>query len=241
MSARIADESHSTDGPTTRRWNDQRWILDNVIWANGVDWDQPRSRYFNAACGVEANADFEIIRNCVRKFADIGPAFEATAHRREAKAIAAATSGYKVTARDNFFMAAIHWGASMWPYHSVCSEIIALNKRKRECYAQYAKLADHPIKEVWVPFEHKALPAWLHLPPGYAGGKVPVVISLPGMDTFKEIFVALSNDRWMTRGVAVLAVDGPGQAESRVLGYKVTVDRFISAATPIVDSLAPPP
>jgi dienelactone hydrolase len=241
MSARVGDDLQSTEGPTTRRWDDQRWILDNVIWANGIDWDQPRSRYFNAACGVEANADFEIIRNQVRKFADIGPAFEATARRREAKAMEAAGSGYRVTARDNFFMAAIHWGASMWPYHSVCPQIIELNKKKRECYAQYAKLADHPIKEAWIPFAGKALPGWLHLPPGHAGGKVPVVISLPGMDTFKEIFVALSGDRWMTRGVAVLAVDGPGQAESRVLGYTVSVDNFLKAGKAIVDWLVQQP
>ena len=224
-------------GPRPRRWDDQRWVLDNVILANGIDWDQPRSRYFNAPCGIEANADFEIIRDVVRKFADIGPAFETTARRREAKAVEAAAAGHQVTARDNFFMAAIHWGASMWPYDSVCAEIVGLNQKKRECYSQYAKLADHRIEEVWIPFQDKALPGWLHLPPGYSGGKVPVVISLPGMDTFKEIFVSLSGDRWMTRGVAVLAVDGPGQAESRLLGYKVSVENFLAAGKAIVDWL----
>jgi len=30
------------DGPMTRRWIEQRWVLDNVIRANGIDWDQPR-------------------------------------------------------------------------------------------------------------------------------------------------------------------------------------------------------
>ncbi len=55
------------------------------------------------------------------------------------------------------------------------------------------------------------------------------------MDTFKEIFVSLSNDRWLTRDVAVLAVDGPGQAESLVLGYKVSVPNFIEAGKVIVD------
>jgi dienelactone hydrolase len=231
------DDSQARDGPRTRRWDDQRWVLDNVICANGIDWDQPRSRYFNVPCGLEANADFEIIRKAVRKFADIGPAFETTARRREAKAVEAAAAGYKVTARDNFFMAAIHWGASMWPYHSVGPEIIHLNKKKRECYSEYARLADHRVEEVWIPFQGRALPAWFHLPPGYSGGKIPVVISLPGLDTFKEIFVSLSGDRWMTRGVAVLAVDGPGQAESRLLGYKVSVENFLATGKAVVDWL----
>ena len=28
---------------TTRRFSEQRWLLDNIIRANGVDWDQPRT------------------------------------------------------------------------------------------------------------------------------------------------------------------------------------------------------
>jgi hypothetical protein len=75
--------------PQVRRFNEQRWVLDNIIRANGIDWDQPRSLYLSSPCGVEANADFAGIRERVRKMADIGPAFEAVASRREAKAKAA--------------------------------------------------------------------------------------------------------------------------------------------------------
>ena len=31
--------------PTTKRWIEQRCVLDNIVQANGVDWDQPRSQY----------------------------------------------------------------------------------------------------------------------------------------------------------------------------------------------------
>src|SRR3974377_1922826 len=83
--------------PRVRRFEEQRWLLDNVIRANGIDWDQPRSLYLNGPCGSEANADFAGIRERVKKMADIGPAFEAAARRREAKrqggAAAAAEGG----------------------------------------------------------------------------------------------------------------------------------------------------
>ena len=97
---------------TTKRFSQQRWALDNIIRANGVDWDQPRSIYLSAPCGVEANADFAAIRARVQKMADIGPAFESTAKRREARARAAEADGNPVTARDNWYMAAIHYGAA---------------------------------------------------------------------------------------------------------------------------------
>ena len=102
-------------GPMTKRWTEQRWLLDNVIQANGIDWDQPRSIYWNVPCGIEASADFAAIRLRVKKYADCAPAFEATARRREAKARAAEEAHELVTARDNYFMAAIHWGAAQWP------------------------------------------------------------------------------------------------------------------------------
>lgn len=223
------------DGAEVRRWTEQRWLLDNVIAANGIDWDQPRSRYFNSACGIESNADFESIRQKVRKFADFGPAFEAIAARRQRKAEEALDEGHYVTARDNFYMAAIHWGAAIWPHHFTNEDVVRLNSNRRNCYRAYAKLADHQIHEVWIPFQGKQLPAWLHLPPQYSNEKVPVVISLPGMDTFKELFVSLSNDRWLSRNVAVLAVDGPGQAESLVLGTTVSVENFLEAGRAIFD------
>src|SRR3984893_19134066 len=89
--------------PHVRRWMEQRWLIDNIIRANGIDWDQPRSLYLSGPCGVEANADFAAIRARVQKMADIGPAFESTAIRREAKARAAETDGNLVTARDNWY------------------------------------------------------------------------------------------------------------------------------------------
>ena len=223
---------------TTTRFSQQRWALDNIIRANGIDWDQPRSIYLSAPCGVEANADFAAIRARVQKMADIGPAFESTAKRREAKARAAEADGNAVTARDNWYMAAIHYGAAEWPYDDSGPQHVELHNKKRECFANYARLADHKIEAVSIPFKIKSIPGWFHLPPGYSGGKVPVVIAIPGMDSFKEVNVALANDRWMQRGVAVLSIDGPGQYESPLLGVYVSMQNWIEAGPAVVDWLS---
>jgi dienelactone hydrolase len=224
-------------GAMTRRFSEQRWALDNIIRANGIDWDQPRSLYLSAPCGVEANADFAAIRTRVQKMADIGPAFEATAKRREAKARDAEADGNKVTARDNWFMAAILYGAAEWPYDDFTDQHLVLHKKKRECYTNYARLADHKVEAVSIPFKGKSIPGWFHLPANYAGDKVPVVISIPGMDSFKETGVALANDRWLSRGVAVLAIDGPGQYEAPLLGVYVSMQNWIDAGPAVVDWL----
>ena len=243
-SAALASGAAFADEPgaaITKRFAEQRWALDNIIRANGIDWDQPRSLYLAAPCGVEAGADFAAIRARVQKMADIGPAFESTAKRREAKAKAAEADGNRITARDNWFMAAIHYGAAEWPYDDSGARHIGLHQKKRECYANYARLADHRVEAVAVPFKGKSIPAWFHLPPGYNGGKLPVVIAIPGMDSFKESGVALANDRWLTRGAAVLTIDGPGQYESPLNGVYVSMQNWIDAGPALVDWLSARP
>jgi dienelactone hydrolase len=227
--------------PKVRRFNEQRWAIDNIIQANGIDWDQARSMYMQAPCGIEALADFAGVRLRVKKMADIGPAFEGVARRRETLARQAEEAGEMISARDNYFMAAVHWGGSQWTYDENNEQNIFLNNKKRECYTSYARLADHRVEAVWVPFKDTALPAWLHLPPNYTQGRLPCVVSLPGMDSYKEISVALYGDRWLNRGIAVLAVDGPGQYEAPIVGIRVSMENWIAAAPALYEYLAARP
>jgi hypothetical protein len=223
--------------PMTRRWGEQRWVLDNVIQANGVDWDQPRTSYWNAPCGPEASADFAAIRQRVKKFADISIEFEAQARRREERARAAEQRRDMVTARENYFIAAVHWGAAQWPIQEANDQNCEYNQLKRECFTNYAKIADHLVEPVWISIGAKNLPAWFHLPVGYAGGRVPAVVAIPGMDSFKEASVALYGDPLLSRGFAVLAVDGPGQYESPLLGIYMTMQGWQDTGKACMDWL----
>ena len=69
--------------PHMKRFEEQRWLLDNIVRSNGIDWDQPRSMYISGPCGAEGGADIAGVRERVKKMADIAPAFEAVARRRD--------------------------------------------------------------------------------------------------------------------------------------------------------------
>jgi hypothetical protein len=60
-----SDASLPVGHPATKRWIEQRWVLDNIIQANGIDWDQPRSQYWNAVCGIQAAASTVRHARCV--------------------------------------------------------------------------------------------------------------------------------------------------------------------------------
>nr|WP_246206215.1 alpha/beta hydrolase [Propylenella binzhouense] len=160
------------------------------------------------------------------------------ARKREAKAVAAEEAGQPVTARNNYFIAAIHWGAAQWPLEENNARNLADNERKRACYAAYARLADHHVEPVWIPLGEKRLPGWLHLPPGHQGGRLPLVVSLPGMDSFKEGIVQLYGDPMLQRGMAVLALDGPGQYESPVLDIYFTMENWRATGPALFDWIA---
>src|SRR5258708_9932647 len=226
-------------GPQLRSGTEQRWALDNLIRANGSDWDQPRPAGLVGACGPESQGDMGAIRSRVQKFADIGPAFEAVARRREAVARAADEAKDTISARDNFYMAAQYWASAQWPIDQNNEQNLFCNQKKRECFSAYARLADHYVEAVWLPLPSgQKFPAWFHLPANYSGSRTPAAVSIPGLDGFKEKTVALYDDRWLSRGVAVLAIEGPGQYECPTLGVFVNVPAWVAAGPAAMDWLA---
>lgn len=222
-------------GPKMRRWDEQRWLIDNTIRAVGVEWDQPRLGNYATACGPLAAGDIAAIRQRVQKYADINPVFEAAARRRETVAREAEADGHAITARDNYFIASVFWAASQWTLLANDGHNRDNNTRKRECFLAYAKHADHRVEAAWITLPGgKKMPGWFHLPygfgtAGYKSGRVPVVVSIPGMDGFKESNVALAGDRWLSRGIAVLVIDGPGQYESALCGIPFSVPAWKAA------------
>lgn len=229
VAASAAAGGAMAEEPHMRRWTEQRWLLDNIIQANGMDWDQGRSSGLVAAIGPESQADIAGIRARIKKFADFAPAFEAVARRRESVAIQAERDGFAVSARDNYYAAAQYWGSAQWSIHENSQQNYFYNSKKRDLFAKYAALADHHIEATWIPFQGKALPGWLHLPPDYTGGKIPAILAIPGMDGYKEKTIGLHGDRWLDRGFAVLAIEGPGQYECPLLGIYVTMQGWAEA------------
>src|SRR5262249_55896352 len=53
--------------------------------------------------------------------------------------------------------------------------------------------------------------------------------------------IALYGDRWLTRGIAALVVEGPGQSEAAVLGIPVTMQGWLDAGPAIMNWLAQRP
>jgi len=224
-------------GELSHRMAEQRWLIDKVIEACGVDSIWPITPFILAATGPDVAEDMVGMRLSIRKYADISRECARVAAKREAMAKRAEDEGHFVTARDNYFSAAVCYGFAQWPFHEDDNEKnIAYNVRKIECMDRFIKHAPRPIERVEIPFEGKSLPAFLHLPPN-SSQKVPCVINIPGMDIFKEQQTPVYGSKYIERGLAVLSIDGPGQSEAIMRKIRYTADNFAQAGRAAMDFL----
>ncbi len=226
-------------GQRMKRWGEQRWILDAVIATVGPEWDQARLAAKARPGGREAAGEFRLAGSRMKKFDDIAREFAASARRREAKANALADQGRMVSAGESYIIASLLWASARWPIFEVNDEILGYEDRMNSCYDKFIAFASHPIERVELPFGDKSLPAFFHLPhKPKSGEKFPAILIIGGMDGSKENMVSIYGDPLLSRGMAVLALDGPGQGECCTRGIHVTESNHADAAAAALDWLA---
>ncbi|MFE0379343.1 alpha/beta hydrolase [Streptomyces inhibens] len=200
------------------RFADQRWLLDLAIEQFGPEWDQDRLHYLSAPVSADHKGAILGLRNSIRKLDDFTREMVNLARHFELRGDGQRRAGHTASASDDHFAAAVLYGGAQWPIFANTELNVVLEQKKTDCYTAYAAGADHLVEPVEVPYEGRTLAGWFHLPAGHTdtGGPLPCVVMLSGMDGFKEMNVFASADRYLRRGMAVLALDGPGQGTSLV-------------------------
>ena len=207
----------------TKRWQEQRWILDQVIKVSGLDFDQGRSGKMLRNCGPGIAGELRGIGQRVQKFTDFPREFSRAAQKREQQGRAAEALGHTVEAREHYYVAATYYTAAQWGiFEDGNPQRMAWAESKRDCYDRYIGFADHPIERVDLSVPGGKQAALLHLPHKPAPGeRFPCILYQPGMDGVKEDN-PLMGDPLLQRGMAILSIDGPGQGETRERGITVT-------------------
>ena len=209
----------------------------------GPEWDQSRLTYMMAPCSPDTHLALAGLHTQIKKYDDLASEMTKVARRLELKAKQAQNEGHSVTAGDHFFSAAVLYGGAQWPIFDNTPFNLALAEKKNECYTEYMKHADHHIEKVEVPCQGRTLPGYLHLPPGYKAddGPPPCLLMISGMDGIKEFSVSWSADRFLRRGFACLALDGPGQGECLTRSIWYNPDTYGEVGTGAFEFLAARP
>jgi 2,6-dihydroxypseudooxynicotine hydrolase len=155
-----------------------------------------------------------------------------TARHYEQVAGRAEQAGQAVTAGEAWRRAALcwHWGKFVFTDHP--DEQRAAHERAVECFGRGAATLSPPALPARVPYAGTMLAAYLRVPPEKP--RPPVVIMIPGLDSVKEELQATA-EYLLGRGLAVIAIDGPGQGEAE---YDLPIEpRYERVATAVVDYL----
>jgi 2,6-dihydroxypseudooxynicotine hydrolase len=185
--------------------------------------------------GVDYN-DFARTTARVERWEDWLDAWCETAEMHADLARAAEGEGRRWTAGEAWLRAAVcfHFGKFVW----------VLDERRSRSAADRAVAAlrsahrflDPTAERVTARLGGAAVIANLRRPPG--AGRPPLALLIPGLDSTKEEFFRLEN-LFLTRGMATLSLDGPGQGEA---GYELPMRHdYEVGVTAILDAVADRP
>jgi dienelactone hydrolase len=134
-----------------------------------------------------------------------------TARRYEAIAGAAEAEGNAQTAGEAWVRASLCWHFGKFVFMADLAEQRAAHDRTVECYQRGMATLTPPAERVEIPYGQHRLAGILRRPTGAA--PPPVVVMVPGLDSVKEELQATA-EHFLRRGLATLAIDGPGQGEA---------------------------
>ncbi len=135
-----------------------------------------------------------------------------TAEQREKSGDTFLVRGRKISARQEFFKASNYYRTAEFFLHTNPEDprIVSVWKKSRDSFLKAAKLTDHPIIPVEIPFEGTTLPGYLCLV-DQSGTKRPLLIVHSGFDgTAEELYFETAYFA-IKRGYNVLLFEGPGQ------------------------------
>jgi 2,6-dihydroxypseudooxynicotine hydrolase len=182
--------------------------------------------------GVDYN-DFARTTARVERWEDWLDAWCETGAIHEQLAREAEAAGRRWSAGEAWLRAAVcfHFGKFVWVVDAERSRAAA--DRAVAAMRAAHRWLDPTAERIEAPLDGAAVVGNLRRPPG--AGRPPLVLLIAGLDSTKEEFFRMEN-MLLTRGMATLSLDGPGQGEA---GYRLPIRHdFEVGVSAMLDALA---
>lgn len=162
------------------------------------------------ANGIDAN-DFQRVTNGVERWDDWCRAWSECGAIHAQMGEEAEAQGYYTSAGQHYYQAAICYHFGKYVFVRSPQELRAAHEHTVRYYQRALPYFDFPGEHVAIPYEGGATMYGIFRKPWHIP-RPPVVILVPGLDSVKEELHVYGDD-FLRRGMAVLAIDGPGQGE----------------------------
>ena len=155
--------------------------------------------------------DFQEVTASVERWEDWCSAWSARAAIHEELGRQALAEGYKLSAGEHYTRAAVCYHFGKFLFVNDMAQMKRAHMKSVECRNLALPLLRPPGERVEIPYEGKRLYGNLRKPAGITNA--PIVVMCMGLDSAKEEMDDYEN-RFLKRGLATLAFDGPGQGEA---------------------------
>lgn len=155
-------------------------------------------------------SDFEEVTAGIEHWEQWCAAWSTRAAVHEALGDQALAAGFRLSAGEHYTRAAVCYHFGKFLFVNDMEQMRRAHLKAVECRNKALPLLRPPGERVAIPYEGRHLYGNLRKP--YGVGKPPVVVMCMGLDSAKEEMDDYEN-RFLKRGVATLAFDGPGQGE----------------------------
>ena len=174
-------------------------------------------------------ADFEDVTGKLERWEDWCSAWSARAKVHEDLGRESLSQGLRLTASEHLIRAAIYYHFAKFVFVQDPKQMRAAHMKAVECYRDGIAFARPPGERVRIKYEDGEIWGVLRKP---SSESPPVLIMAPGLDSTKEEIHAYE-EPFLARGIAVLAIDGPGQGEAE---YEIPIcGDYERAARAVVD------
>lgn len=148
----------------------------------------------------------------------------------------AVSDGRTRSAGAHLSQAAVYYHFAKFMFVDDLAQMRAAHQQAVRCLQDALPFLDPPGERVEIPFDGAVIAGILRRPA--RPGPHPVVVLIPGLDSAKEEFRP-TEDLFLSRGLATLSVDGPGQGEAEyALAIRADWEAPGAAILDAVDGLA---
>lgn len=209
-----------------------------VVFANQTyDFELRRALGYALAGGADINESLAAAHRIkVGDGASWYHAWSALAQRVQAAGEASLAQGHRVSAREAFLRASAYYRPADFFLHADPADLRNLKawRLSRDLFRRAARLMDHPVEVVAIPYQGTTLPGYF-LRPDASGQRRKTLIVQTGFDgTGEELYYAVAFFA-LPRGYNVLIFEGPGQGgvvREQHLYFRPDWEKVI---TPVVD------
>jgi pimeloyl-ACP methyl ester carboxylesterase len=174
-------------------------------------------------------ADFEEVTASLDRWEDWCAAWSKRAAVHEALGRESLSQGYRLTAGEHLVRAAIYYHFAKFVFVQDPAQMRAAHMKAVGCYKDALPFMRPPGEYVAIPYEGNTLKGVLRKT---SSNPQPVLVMAPGLDSTKEEIHAYE-EAFLARGIAVLAIDGPGQGEAE---YEIPIcGDYERAGSAVVD------